>query len=101
MITQAVLLANVMTGLQTSGLCHAVKVLQTESFSSDQFAFKVRKEHFLELSTQPHHFHNENGQVEVSPLTGDPPNDLPIVLEKVRQFLKQQQQQQQEGVLDQ
>ena len=38
------------------------------------------KEHFPSISTHPHHFHNTSGQVEASPLTGDPSHDLPLVL---------------------
>lgn len=38
------------------------------------------KEHFPSIATFPHHFHSNSGLVEVSPLTGDPDHDLPIVL---------------------
>lgn len=38
------------------------------------------KEHFPTLRSHPHHFHAANGQVEPSPLTGDPNHDLPWVL---------------------
>ncbi|HXV99146.1 MAG TPA: DUF6516 family protein, partial [Anaerolineae bacterium] len=38
------------------------------------------KEHFPTLPTYPHHFHSATGQVEESPLTGDPAHDLPFVL---------------------
>jgi hypothetical protein len=38
------------------------------------------KEHFSSLSSHPHHFHSASGKVEISPLTGDPTHDLPIVL---------------------
>ncbi len=38
------------------------------------------KEHFASISSHPHHFHNASGQVESSPLTGDPTHDVPIVL---------------------
>ncbi|WP_258189407.1 toxin-antitoxin system TumE family protein [Candidatus Hakubella thermalkaliphila] len=38
------------------------------------------KEHFPSISSYPHHFHNTSGQVEASPLTGDPAHDLPFVL---------------------
>lgn len=38
------------------------------------------KEHFPTLISYPHHFHTATGQVESSPLTGDPTHDLPMVL---------------------
>ena len=38
------------------------------------------KEHFPALPSHPHHFHSASGQVEASPLTGDPSRDLPLVL---------------------
>ena len=38
------------------------------------------KEHFPSISSYPHHFHNASGQVESSPLNGNPTHDLPIVL---------------------
>jgi hypothetical protein len=38
------------------------------------------KEHFPSIATFPHHFHDNSGLVEASPLTGDPDHDLPIVL---------------------
>ncbi len=39
------------------------------------------KEHFPSLTTHPHHFHQADGRVESSPLTGDPEHDLPLVLD--------------------
>lgn len=39
------------------------------------------KEHFLDISTFPHHFHAPTGEVQPSPLSGDPVVDLPRVLE--------------------
>jgi predicted small secreted protein len=39
------------------------------------------KEHFSGIATHPHHFHHPHGQVEESPLQGDPFVDLPAVLE--------------------
>jgi hypothetical protein len=41
------------------------------------------KEHFSTLATHPHHFHAASGQVEPSPLTGDPVQDLPLVLQAI------------------
>ena len=38
------------------------------------------KEHFPAISSYPHHFHHPFGHVEASPLTGDPADDLPEVL---------------------
>ena len=39
------------------------------------------KEHFPSIPSYPHHFHNASGQVEASPLSGDPAHDLPLVLD--------------------
>ncbi|MGC9393408.1 MAG: toxin-antitoxin system TumE family protein [Anaerolineae bacterium] len=39
------------------------------------------KEHFSTLQSHPHHFHAANGHVEISPLTGNPDHDLPLVLD--------------------
>ena len=38
------------------------------------------KEHFPEIASHPHHFHNPTGEVEISPLTGDPEHDLWLVM---------------------
>ena len=45
------------------------------------------KEHFAGLPTYPHHYHNEQGLPESSPLQGDPEKDLPVVLTQLGQFL--------------
>ncbi len=47
------------------------------------------KEHFPALPSHPHHFHNALGQVENSPLTGDPTRDLPLVLGQLALSLTQ------------
>jgi hypothetical protein len=39
------------------------------------------KEHFPSIASHPHHFHSASGQVEASPLIGDPSYDLPFVLD--------------------
>lgn len=44
MTSLADLLSSVVTGLQRSGQCGAVRVLETQSFSGQQYAFKVRAE---------------------------------------------------------
>ncbi len=43
--------------------------------------------HFPSVSSFPHHFHSESGQIETSSLTGDPSQDLPMVLHQVEAFL--------------
>ncbi len=107
----------VITTLQTWSHCDSVRILETQQFSAQQFALKVRatltsggalqvrlyrngahtdyayhviygeqsmrrdnKEHFPTLCSHPHHFHATHGQVETSPLTGNPDHDLPLVL---------------------
>ncbi len=49
--------------------------------SGDQVLRWDNKEHFPGISSHPHHFHTAAGSVEVSPLTGDPVHDLPLVLD--------------------
>lgn len=43
--------------------------------------------HFPALKSFPHHFHEETGGVKESSLTGDPLQDLPRILAKVKAFL--------------
>jgi hypothetical protein len=38
------------------------------------------KEHFPGVDSYPHHFHSMAGQVQSSPMTGDPMRDLPLVM---------------------
>lgn len=45
------------------------------------------KEHFPTLSTYPHHFHTASGEVQASPLTGDPNHDLPLVLRLISKII--------------
>ena len=44
--------------------------------------------HYPKITTAPHHFHDENGVVGPSPLTGDPLIDLPFVLKIVEIWLQ-------------
>lgn len=118
MNTFAELLSHVVTTLQSSEHCAAVRILETHVFSADQFAFKLRadlisddvlqiriyrnrdhvdysyqllrsaqpvmrwdnKEHFPQIASHPHHFHDAAGEVKASPLTGEVAGDLAIVL---------------------
>lgn len=41
------------------------------------------KEEFPHLATYPHHHHDQHGHVNESPLTGDPVEDLEIVLQQL------------------
>jgi hypothetical protein len=43
--------------------------------------------HFPSITNFPHHWHDESGQVNASPLTGSPEQDLSQVLTEVRDFL--------------
>ncbi len=45
------------------------------------------KEEFRHLKTCPHHYHDEQGNVKPSPLTGDPLRDVEVVLQEVSTFL--------------
>ncbi len=45
------------------------------------------KEEFSHLETYPHHHHDTEGCVHSSPLTGEPMQDVEIVLQAVRAFL--------------
>lgn len=43
--------------------------------------------HYPAISTAPHHFHNEDGKVSESPLTGNLLSDLEKVLSEIEQWL--------------
>jgi hypothetical protein len=45
--------------------------------------------HYPNVSSAPHHFHDEYNLVSSSPLTGNPAVDLPIVLEAIGMWLDQ------------
>jgi len=45
------------------------------------------KEEFAHLKTYPHHYHDEQGNVKVSLLQGDPIKDIELVLQEVSTFL--------------
>jgi hypothetical protein len=46
--------------------------------------------HYGYLDSAPHHFHDENGDVFDSPLTGNVKRDLKIVLSEIRKWMKEQ-----------
>lgn len=46
------------------------------------------KEEFPHLATYPHHHHDQHGHVKVSPLTGNPVEDLKIVLQQLETELR-------------
>jgi len=41
------------------------------------------KEEFSSLSTYPHHYHDHQGFVKLSPLRGDPIRDIQVVLQEI------------------
>lgn len=43
--------------------------------------------HYPDISTAPHHFHNESGTVSESMLTGQPLQDLMVVLAEIEGWL--------------
>ena len=45
------------------------------------------KEEFKHLSSFPHHHHNHLGDIESSDLTGEPLHDLPLVLDRIKEFI--------------
>lgn len=45
------------------------------------------KEEFCHLETYPHHHHDVEGRVHPSPLTGEPVEDIRVVLQAVAAFL--------------
>jgi len=47
------------------------------------------KEEFRHLETYPHHHHDDQGNVNLSRLTGDPLKDIEIVLQDVSRFLSE------------
>ncbi|MCG2770325.1 MAG: DUF6516 family protein [Anaerolineae bacterium] len=46
------------------------------------------KEEFRHLGSYPHHHHDAQGRVLPSPLTGEPVQDIAIVLQEVTAFLE-------------
>lgn len=46
------------------------------------------KEEFCHLATYPHHYHDAEGHVHPSLLTGEPLQDIEVVLREVTAFLK-------------
>jgi hypothetical protein len=47
--------------------------------------------HYPSISTAPHHFHDEAGNVSASTLCGDPLLDLPCVLTEIEGWMSQDQ----------
>lgn len=45
------------------------------------------KEEFRALKTYPHHHHDDRGNIQPSPLTGDPRADIVFVLREIENFL--------------
>lgn len=45
------------------------------------------KEEFRSLKTYPHHHHDRVGNIQPSPLTGDPQADIELVLREIQNFL--------------
>ena len=45
------------------------------------------KEEFRTLKTYPHHHHDDRGNIQPSPLTGDPQADIVFVLRQIENFL--------------
>ncbi|MEW5827426.1 MAG: DUF6516 family protein [Chloroflexota bacterium] len=45
--------------------------------------------HYGHLSSAPHHFHDENGNVSNSPLTGDVKKDLKIIFGEISQWIEE------------
>jgi len=43
--------------------------------------------HYPNISTAPHHFHNQNEEVSESPLTGRPVEDLKQVMDEIEKWL--------------
>lgn len=48
------------------------------------------KEEFRSLKTHPHHHHDDRGNVVSSPLTGDPREDIALVLRAIEEYLRKQ-----------
>ncbi len=46
--------------------------------------------HHPEIRGFPHHFHNESGREFPSMLTGNPLVDVPVILDKIAQFLERE-----------
>ena len=48
------------------------------------------KEEFRSLKTYPHHHHDDQGNVLSSPLTGNPQEDISLVLSAIEEYLQKQ-----------
>ena len=46
--------------------------------------------HYDDLTSAPHHFHDEHGGVHYSPLAGNVKRDLRIVLSEIHKWIKEQ-----------
>lgn len=46
--------------------------------------------HYPKIASAPHHFHDEQGVVDASPLCGDPRLDLPVIMDKIAHWLQEQ-----------
>ena len=72
-----------------------IRLIQTEQetlysyqlFSNHPIVRWDNAPHFPRIETFPHHFHNLRGRVENSELKGAPEKDLPLVLDKIIEFL--------------
>lgn len=58
-------------------------------FTNESLLRWDNKEEFRRLATYPHHHHDARGHVHPSPLTGEPLQDIGIVLQEVTAFLDQ------------
>jgi hypothetical protein len=46
------------------------------------------KEEFRSLKTYPHHHHDDRGNIQPSPLKGEPQDDIALVLREIRKYLR-------------
>lgn len=46
--------------------------------------------HYPKIASAPHHFHDAQNEVSVSPLDGEPAKDLPIVLAAIADWIEAQ-----------
>jgi hypothetical protein len=48
------------------------------------------KEEFRTLKTYPHHYHDDQGNIQPSPLKGEPQADIALVLRAIEEYLQKQ-----------
>jgi hypothetical protein len=86
--------------LEGNNLIQNTSIVNYDETPSGRLEAKIRCQlpkshnapHYEHLSTAPHHFHDEDGNVSKSPLTGNIKRDLKIVLKEIANWMESEQQ---------